>query len=65
MNRYEFEYEYAKKYLNRDLTLVNDNREGEGYTDHHIDLCWKVQQLKNNSLTGIISDSEFINDLEW
>lgn len=63
MKRYEFEYNYAKKYLNGDLTLVVDNRDGEGYTDHHIDLCWKVQQAKN--ITDVTYRFRRISELEW
>lgn len=56
MNRDEFEKAYADKYLKNDversshdtLQSMIDNRDGEGYTDHHIDLCWKVQQ-KNDA----------------
>ena len=73
MNRDEFEKAYADKYLKNDversshdpLQPIIDNRDGEGYADHHIDLCWKVQQVKNKSLIGFISDSELINDIEW
>lgn len=44
MNRAEFEEAYAEKYLDGDYMVARDNRDGEGYTDHHIDLCWKVQK---------------------
>lgn len=63
MNRDEFEKAYADKYTAGDLSAVVDNRDGEGYTDHHIDLCWKVQQCKNK--TGIVDRSKSISELEW
>ena len=47
MNREEFEQAYADKYTSGDVQVVRDNREGEGYTDHHIDLCWNVQQFND------------------
>lgn len=59
MNRDEFEQAYADKYTSGDWTVVADNRDGEGYTDLHIDLCWKVQQLKKKS--GCIH----VIDIEW
>lgn len=49
MNRDEFEMAYAEKYTSGDWTVVADNRDGEGYADHHIDLCWKVQQFNDNN----------------
>lgn len=49
MNRDEFEESYAEKYLEGDYIVARDNRDGEGYTDHHIDLCWKVQQYKDKA----------------
>lgn len=71
MNRDEFEVKYAQKYM--ELSFVNNHteaiesveglRDGEGYTDHHIDLCWKVQQVKN-ARTGYAMIRE-INRLEW
>lgn len=42
MNREEFEKEYADKYTGGDVLVVFANRDFSGYTDHHIDLCWKV-----------------------
>lgn len=67
MTREEFEIKYAMKYWGGDFThnpnatlqSMESNRNGEGYTDHHIDLCWKVQKLKNKS--GCIH----VLDLEW
>ena len=63
MNRDEFEQAYAEKYLEGDYIAARDNRDGEGYTDHHIDLCWKVQQVKD------VADSSLrlhaINRFRW
>lgn len=63
MNREEFEQAYANKYTGGDLTPVRDNRDGEGYTDHHIDLSWKVQKIKNASIAYLMVRG--INRLEW
>lgn len=76
MNRDEFEKAYAEKYLKSDLersshdTLLSmiENRDGEGYTDHHIDLCWKVQRLKNIDtveLSGLIDLDNQLFNMVW
>lgn len=46
MNRDEFEKAYAEKYLEGDYIVARDNREGEGYTDHHIDIWWKIWKIQ-------------------
>lgn len=63
MNREEFEQAYADKYTGGDLTPVRDNRDGEGYTDHHIDLSWKVQQIKDEDMED--EQSVMLAYLEW
>lgn len=73
MNRDEFEKAYADKYLKSDLerrshdTLLSmiENRDGEGYTDHHIDLCWKVQQIQNDIFDGGRNIYSQLENLEW
>ena len=57
MTREEFEKKYAMKYRNYDfmhnatvtLSEIKDNRNGDGYHEHHLDLCWKVQKIKNSA----------------
>lgn len=71
MTREEFETKYAMKYRNLDfihnpsMTLfeLEQNRKGEVYEDHHLDLCWKVQQFKNKY--DDYSDAKNSEFLEW
>ena len=71
MTREEFETKYAMKYRNYDfmhnatvtLSEIKDNRNGDGYHDHHLDLCWKVQEVKNR-VFGYSMVRE-INRLDW
>lgn len=68
MNRDEFEQAYAEKYLKGDYIVARDNRDGEGYADHHIDLCWKVQKLKNIDtveLSGLIDLDNQLFNMAW
>lgn len=70
MNRDEFEEEYAKRHMDYDprsmkskIDSVERLRHWDGYTDTHIDLCWKVQNIKN-----ILYQSDrgyVISKLEW
>lgn len=70
MNRDEFEKEYVKRHMGYDprgeeskVKSVERLREGEGYSDDHMDLCWKVQQIKNSSVGyAIIRET---NRLVW
>ena len=46
MNRTEFESKYKAKYLNllpedEANKFIDDNREDEGYTDDHLNVCWR------------------------
>lgn len=71
MNREEFEVKYAQKYMGLSfvhnpteaIESVKELRDGEGYSDHHIDLCWKVQQCKNFSTAQYRGFA--VTDLEW
>lgn len=63
MNRDEFEKAYSEKYLEGDYIVARDNRDGEGYTDHHIDLCWKVQKAKQIISAPILKNHMQL--LEW
>lgn len=70
MTREEFEEEYSKRHMKYDprgyankIASVQRLREGEGYTDTHIDLCWKVQQAKNR--TGVFDRFGLITEMEW
>ena len=65
MNRDEFEKAYAEKYLEGDYIAARDNRDGEGYTDHHIDLCWNVQQIQNAIFDGGRNIYSQLENLEW
>lgn len=65
MNRDEFEKAYADKYTAGDVLPVFWNRDGEGYTDHHIDLCWKVQQIQNDIFDGGRNIYSQLENLEW
>lgn len=71
MNRDDFEVKYAQKYMGLSfvhnpaeaIESIKELRDGECYTDHHIDLCWKVQQVKD------VADSSLrlhaINRFRW
>ena len=61
MNRDEFEKAYAEKYLEGDYIVARDNRDGEGYTDHHIDLCWKVYVIQQLAFNTQITDRQIVN----
>lgn len=71
MNREEFEAKYAQKYMGLSfvhnpteaIESIKELRDGEGYTDHHIDLCWKIQQIKN--CTGVFDRFGRVTELEW
>lgn len=46
MNQTEFESQYKAKYLNLlpedDANkFIDENREDEGYTDDHLNVCWR------------------------
>ena len=71
MTREEFEVKYAMKYWPLDMThnstesleSMKSNRNGEGYTDHHIDLSWIVQKAKdkeNTLLRGLA-----VQEIDW
>ncbi len=62
MNRDEFEKAYADKYTAGDVSAVFANRDFKSYTDHHIDLCWKVQQ-KNDAFKD--HDLLYAVFIEW
>lgn len=70
MNREEFEIEYATRHMSYDprqieskVESVNRLREGGGYSDTHIDLCWKVQLIKNTPLR--MDRAELVLELDW
>lgn len=71
MTREEFEVKYAMKYMGLSfvhnpteaIESVKELRDGEGYTDHHIDLCWKVQQIKDEDMED--DQSVMLAYLEW
>lgn len=78
MTRKEFEIKYAMKYWGGDFThnptetlqSMESNRRDGGYADHHIDLCWKVQQAKNmkstaQSLSDFDDADHFTYGIEW
>lgn len=68
MNRDEFEKAYAEKYTAGDVSAVFANRDFKRYTDHHIDLCWKVQKLKNIDtveLSGLIDLDNQLFNMVW
>jgi hypothetical protein len=75
MNRDEFEVKYAQKYMGlsfvhnppESIESIKELRDGEGYTDHHIDLCWKVEQIKSMKVDydGWLDICQSVNDLEW
>ena len=72
MTREEFEKKYAMKYRHHDFFHnphktefeIRQLRDGEGYSfDHHLDLCWKVQKIKDE-----IMDDDRLYELaylEW
>lgn len=71
MTREEFEKKYAMKYRNLDfihnpsMTLfeLEQNRNGEGYHDHHLDLCWKVEKYNIKTQAHFYYDTEYF--VEW
>jgi hypothetical protein len=68
MNREEFEAEYIRRYMKADpfreaKASIESLRVGDGYADQHIDLCWKVQQIKNENRRCDRGDS--VEALEW
>lgn len=65
MNRDEFEKAYAEKYTNGDVLVVFANRDFLRYTDHHIDLCWKIQQIQNDIFDGGRNIYSQLENLEW
>lgn len=76
MNREEFEDKYAQKYMGLSfvhnpteaIESIKELRDGEGYSDHHIDLCWKVQLLKNIEnvdLSGLIDLDNQLFNMAW
>lgn len=70
MNRDEFEKEYVYRHMGYDprndeskLASVSRLRDGDGYTDSHIDLCWMVQKAKDES--GITKRSIALINMRW
>lgn len=70
MTREEFEIEYANRHMRYDprpmqhkVDSVNRLADINGYSDTHIDLCWKVQLIKNTPLR--MDRAELIMELDW
>jgi len=70
MKREEFELEYANRHMRYDprsieskVESVNRLAEINGYSDSHIDLCWKIQKIKNTPLR--MDRAELIMELDW
>jgi hypothetical protein len=70
MTREEFEEEYVNRHMRYDPRNIESKkasverlRAEDGYTDTHIDLCWKVQKAKNR--TGVFDRFGLITEMEW
>lgn len=70
MNREDFELEYAVRHMSYDprqieskVESVNRLREGSGYSDTHIDLCWKVQLIKSTPVEA--GKARLVMELDW
>jgi hypothetical protein len=62
MNRDEFEAEYVRRHMGYDprceqskLLSVIRARVDYGYSDSHMDLCWKVQDIQNEKRANVKS----------
>ncbi len=55
MTREEFEVKYEQKYGSM-IALI-------GYDDLHMELCWKIQEIKNSQ--SVDEAMELIFFLEW
>jgi hypothetical protein len=60
MTREEFEEEYAFRHMNYDprgmdakIASVNRLRSDNGYSDAHINLCWKWQMISDIADRGL------------
>jgi hypothetical protein len=73
MTREDFETEYAWRHMKLSfmhnpadaVEAVRQYRSNEGYTDKHMDLCWKVQKLKNYCASGGAFLNKNISSMEW
>jgi hypothetical protein len=70
MNRDDFEQEYVERHMGYDprnneskRASVFRLRADHGYTDSHIDLCWKIQMIKDVADRGLRLRA--INGLRW
>jgi hypothetical protein len=70
MTREEFEEEYAFRHMSYDprgmdakIASVNRLRSDNGYSDTHIDLCWKLQMLMDVADRGLRLRA--LNGLKW
>ena len=70
MNREEFEKEYVKRHMGYDprsqeskLASIERLRDIDGYSDSHVDLCWKIQKAKNEK--GIAKIAVATINIEW
>lgn len=70
MTREEFELNYAARHMSYDprpieskVESVNRLREDSGYSDTHIDLCWKIQLIKNTPIEA--GKARLVMELDW
>jgi len=65
-----FECEYARRHMGYDprsaeskIVSVNRLRDGDRYSDAHVDLCWRMQIIKNSPNDSL--KVRLIDSLEW
>jgi len=70
MNRHEFEVAYANRHMGYDPRRINEKiasvkrlRNDDGYTDSHMDLCWKIQMIQDVADRGL--RIAFLSKLRW